>query len=63
MLAGLTGFGTSTAAEFVSDREFLDRLGEAAPAGWAEKNLQVVIETEVIAGHAGPPRVLAVHVW
>ncbi len=63
MLAGLTGFGTSTAAEFVADPAFLGRLGGSAPSGWQDKNLQVVIETEVIAGHAGPPRVLAVHVW
>lgn len=63
MLAGLTGFGTSTAAEFVSGPEFLRRLGASAPAGWQEKNLQVVIETEVIDAHAGPPRVLAVHAW
>jgi len=63
MLAGLTGFGTSTAAEFVSDPAFLSRLGASAAAGWQEKNLQVVIETEVIDAHAGPPRVLAIHVW
>ncbi len=63
MLAGLTGFGTSIAGEFVATPEFLDRLAGVAPPGWERGNLQVVLETEVIDGHAGPPRIAAVHAW
>jgi len=63
MLAGLTGYGTQTAGDFVADEAFLTRLARDAPAGWESRNLQVVIETEVIEGHSGPPRIVAVHVW
>jgi hypothetical protein len=63
MLAGLTGPGTATAGDFVTDRSFLERLEREAPPGWEGKNMQVVTEAEVIDNHPGPPRILAVHVW
>jgi hypothetical protein len=63
MLAGLTGPATITAADFVTDRLFLERLEREAPQGWEGKSVQIVTETEMIDNHPGPPRILAVHVW
>jgi hypothetical protein len=34
-----------------------------APKNWDQLNLEAVIETNVIEGHAGPPTVLAVETW
>jgi hypothetical protein len=62
-IAGLRAYGTEIAGEFVTNRAFLDGLADRAPAGWHSRNLQVVIETEVIDGHSGPPKIAAVHVW
>ena len=36
---------------------------EKAPRNWDQKNLEAVIETQVIDGHPGPPTVLAVESW
>ena len=62
-IAGLSGYGTGVAGELASERSFPDLVAGKAPPGWEKKNLQVVIETEIIDNHTGPPRILAVHVW
>lgn len=62
-IAGLRAFGTGIAGEFVTNRSFLEEMDRIAPAGWQDRNLQVVIRTEVIDGHGGPPEIEAVHVW
>jgi hypothetical protein len=30
---------------------------------WNHHNIEFVLETQVIDGRSGPPRVVAVHVW
>ena len=62
-VAGLHGNGTEVAGEFATNRAFLEALAQKAPPGWERRNLQVVLETEVIDGHSGPPLLLAVHSW
>jgi hypothetical protein len=62
-IAGIGGNGTEIAGEFVTNRTFLEAMAGKAPAGWQRRNMQVVIETEVIDGHAGPPRLEAIDVW
>jgi len=62
-IAGLRAYGTGIAGEFVTSRAFLDEMDQMAPAGWQDRNLQVVIMTEVIDGHVGPPKIEALHVW
>jgi hypothetical protein len=61
--AGIAGFGTMAAAEFLSDPANLDAFAKQAPARWESKNIEVVIGTKVIAGNHGPPRVLATQIW
>ena len=34
-----------------------------APRDWSRKNIEVVLETDVIQGRSSPPRVSAVYVW
>jgi len=41
----------------------MSNLMHDAPKNWAGKNIEVVLETQVIDDRSGPPRVAAVHVW
>ncbi len=61
--AGIGVFGTVAAGEFLTDPQYMEQLAAKAPSGWEQKNLQVVITTQVINGHSGPPRVLTAHYW
>jgi len=63
VVAGMGGNGTQAAGEFTTVSRYLETLASMAPAGWEHKNLQAVIETELINGHPGPPRILATHFW
>jgi hypothetical protein len=61
--AGLTGYGTMAAGEFLTDATHLQTLVNGAPKDWDHKNLQMVIATTVIKGNYGPPRVVERHFW
>ena len=63
VVGGITQFGTEAAAQMISDRAGLQQIAAAAPAGWQDRNLQVLIETRVVDRAAVAPRVLAVHSW
>jgi hypothetical protein len=62
-IAGLGGLGTEVAGDFVTNQSFLEAMASQAPRNWQNRNMQIVIETEVIDGHAGPPKIEAIHVW
>ena len=61
--AGIGIYGTMAAGEFLADSNHLASLARRAPAGGARKNIQVVIETKVINGVSGPPRIIATYFW
>jgi hypothetical protein len=61
--AGLSRWGTMAAGGFLTNPVYLEELARRAPANWWDKNLQVVIATEVINGQPGPPRILATEFW
>jgi hypothetical protein len=61
--AGLYRFGTIAAAEFLTDPGLISELAAAAPPGWDQMNIQVVIATRVINSEAGRPRIVATHFW
>jgi hypothetical protein len=63
VVAGLSGNATKAAGEFLVSPEALSRLDRAAPTGWRNKNIEAVLETTVINGHAGPASIDAVHSW
>ena len=62
-LAGCGRDGTTAAAEFVTGQRYLDDLTRQAPSGWAKRNLQVVLATDLVNGHSGPPRIVATYFW
>ena len=63
LLAGILGEGTEAASEVVSNPAYLDALLQKAPKNWDHLNMEAVIETHVIDGHAGPPSVIALETW
>lgn len=56
--AGLLGYGTIAAGEFLTNPEYLNAITKTAPKNWEHKNLQVVLATKVISGNSGPPHVM-----
>jgi hypothetical protein len=61
--AGVLHYGTFAAAEFLTGERWFSQAVRAAPARWQRKNLQFVLRTKVLKKTAGPPEVLATHVW
>ena len=61
--AGISEEGTEAAGEVLYKSEYLNELLKNAPKNWEQMNMEAVIETEVIEGHSGPPKVLAAEYW
>jgi hypothetical protein len=63
VVAGIKSYGTQAAGEFVSNREYLEKALQSAPRGWAERNMQIVIQATITDLLPGPPQVVAIHAW
>jgi hypothetical protein len=61
--AGIGENGTAAAAEFLIGDKYLREVAKRVPANSSPENIEAVIETRVIDGKSGPPRVVAVHPW
>lgn len=61
--AGISDEGTQAAGELLYNPMYLDSLVARAAPDWEHRNLEAVIETQVIEGHSGPPHVVAVETW
>jgi len=61
--AGLFGYGTMAAGEFLTNPDYLAAIAKTGPKNWERKNLQVVVGTKVISGNSGPPRVVETYFW
>jgi hypothetical protein len=61
--AGIGRGGTVAAGEFLVDQHRMKDALDQVASDWKRKNLEIVLETQVIQGRSGPPHVVAVHVW
>jgi hypothetical protein len=61
--AGIETYGTLAATEFTVKPEYVGEALRSAPKDWHRRNVQFVLETKIIDGTPGPPRVLATHFW
>jgi hypothetical protein len=61
--AGIGRGGTVAAGEFLVDAHRMEDMLKQMPSNWKQKNIEIVLETQVIQGRSGPPRITAVHVW
>lgn len=63
LASGISEEGTEAAGELISNATDLKKLLQNAPPNWRSMNMEAVVETQVIDGHAGPPSVRAVKFW
>ena len=63
VIAGIGPYGTEAAGEFVQSPQHLAELAAKLPRGWENKNLEVVIKTNVIGAKAGPPVLVTTYTW
>jgi hypothetical protein len=61
--AGISRGGTVAAGEFLVDEHHMEEMLSQLHKDWKRRNLEIVLETQVIQNRSGPPRISAVHVW
>lgn len=62
-ITGISHYGTEAAADLVTNPTLLQEALRGLPAGWQQKNVQMVLHVEVISGFSSVPTVVATHVW
>jgi hypothetical protein len=63
VVAGLGRGGTIAGGEFLVDSNRMNELAKHVSSGWGRKSVEIVLETQIIQGRSGPPRIASVHVW
>ena len=63
VIAGIGPYGTEAAGEFVQSPQHLAELAAKLPRGWENRNLEVVLKTDVIGTKAGPPILVSAFSW
>jgi hypothetical protein len=58
IIAGIGPYGTVAASEFVTNPDYFKEFASRAPKGWEDKDVQIVLTTEVIDGRSAPPKVM-----
>jgi hypothetical protein len=61
--AGIKQFGTEAAGQLLTDPARLEAVMARIPAGWEDKNLQIVMKVQVIANTPATPELVAWHQW
>lgn len=62
-IAGIGPRGTQAAGEFVTSSRYLKEGLAGVPAGWQNRNLEVLLQTTVTDSVAGPPHVIGSYTW
>ena len=62
-ITGISHYGTEAAADLVTNPALLEDALRKLPAGWQEKNIQIVLHVEIVSGSPSVPTVVATHVW
>ena len=63
LVAGIEASGSDAAAELVVSPGVMKEALQIAPRDWSQKDIQILVSTSVKDSVAGPPKVIAVHVW
>jgi hypothetical protein len=61
--AGIAENGTIAASNYLSDGKHIDALLRQKDLPHGDENFEAVLETEIINGRPGPPRVVITYVW
>ncbi len=62
-VAGIGDGGTEAATELVTKAEELGPILKSLPSNWEEKNIQLIISTDMTDGEAGSPKLIAYYLW
>lgn len=63
IFSGIGMVGTKAAAGLISHERDLQAALRGVPDDWAKRNMEIVLETDIIQGSPSPPRAVAVKVW
>jgi hypothetical protein len=63
IVGGVGMVGTQAAGSFISQPGDLDKALQRLPADWKNKNLEMVLETDVIDAAASRPQLVAYAIW
>jgi hypothetical protein len=63
LVGGLSALGTQSIGEFATDERSMQSLEDMIPSGKSFRNVEAVMETEVIDGKPGHSRVVALDFW
>ena len=63
IVAGITGLGTEAASELLSSPALMDELVKKLPSHWQERNLAIILATQIVDSHAGAPSVQRIESW
>jgi hypothetical protein len=61
--ADLTPYGIQSAGEFAINPASIAELARRAPADWSQKNMEILIKTDLIDGETGPAQIVASTFW
>lgn len=61
--AGIGQYGTQAASEFLSSPARIADFARTAPAGWAKKNLQIVMHVHVVDEAPGTAEIVSANYW
>jgi hypothetical protein len=62
-VAGISHFGTEAASEFLANKKEFTNALHSESINLQKKNFQIIVATDITAGRAGPPHVVAVSSW
>ena len=62
-IAGTCQSGTQAAGDFITNPELVAEFTKQAPKDWSRKNLQIVLNTNVVNDIPGSPTVVASYYW
>ena len=63
IVSGVGMVGTKAAGRFITKEGDLESALRNAPRGWEKKNLEIVIETDIVDGSPSPPHAVAMKFW
>ena len=61
--AGIARGGTVAAGEFLTQPGEMEAIKAYLPKDWDQKNMEIVLGTEIIDGISSPPKVVATYFW
>jgi hypothetical protein len=63
IVAGIARGGTVAAGEFLTQPGEMDAIKAHAPKDWQQKNMEIVLSTEIIDDRSSSPKIVAAYFW